>query len=229
MVIPKIKKSKRSREFNLYSEEERAEVVRAYLFKGMAHRQIDSQILQLDSSYTRGFQSMSLLHYLGLTDPFKGLFKDFDETGAIEKLKETGDTSYNAVIETLENSVISETMCASDIKIETAVEYPVTIEGQRQIVFTTKYERKPKLRKQAIQIHGTSCMACGFDFKKNYGDWGKGYIEVHHLKPLSTIAEEVEVNPETDLVVLCANCHRMIHRKQRKILSLEELKALIHS
>ncbi len=131
------------------------------------------------------------------------------------------------MIETLESTFINETTCASDIEIETADEYHVAIEGQRQVVFTTKYERNPKLRKQAIKIHGTSCMACGFDFKKNYGDWGKGYIEVHHLKPLASLTEEMEVNPETDLIVLCANCHRMIHRKRNRILSLEELKELL--
>ena len=39
--------------------------------------------------------------------------------------------------------------------------------------------------------------------------------------------KEVEVNPETDLIVLCANCHRMVHRKKGMTLTIEELKEKI--
>jgi 5-methylcytosine-specific restriction enzyme A len=50
---------------------------------------------------------------------------------------------------------------------------------------------------------------------------------VHHVKPLSTIKEEVEINPETDLVPVCANCHRMIHRRKDDVLTIEELKSIV--
>ena len=71
-------------------------------------------------------------------------------------------------------------------------------------------------------------MACGFNYEDFYGDYGKDYIEVHHIKPLSQNSEEVEINPEKDLIVLCANCHRMIHRKRNNVLTLDELKNLIN-
>lgn len=32
------------------------------------------------------------------------------------------------------------------------------------------------------------------------------------------------INPETDLVCVCSNCHRMIHRRKNSILTVEELK-----
>ena len=44
-------------------------------------------------------------------------------------------------------------------------------------------------------------MACGFSFQKVYGDRGKDYIEVHHVKPLATTGEAIDVDPATDLVV----------------------------
>lgn len=72
-----------------------------------------------------------------------------------------------------------------------------------------------------------NCYACGFNFEKVYGERGKEFIEVHHIKPLSTLDEEIEVNPKTDLVPLCANCHRMIHRRKDEILSMDELKEII--
>ena len=54
-------------------------------------------------------------------------------------------------------------------------------------------------------------MICGFDFEQKYGELGKGYIEVHNIKPLATLEQEVFVNLETDLICVCANCHRMLH------------------
>ncbi|MCL1909430.1 MAG: HNH endonuclease [Kiritimatiellaeota bacterium] len=90
-------------------------------------------------------------------------------------------------------------------------------EGKKRQYYTTRYERDPKIRKAAIKAHrkkygALPCHVCGFDYEKTYGEHGRGFIEVHHIKPLSSKDEEVEVNPETDLVCLCANCHRMIHR-----------------
>jgi len=52
---------------------------------------------------------------------------------------------------------------------------------------------------------------------------GRAFIEVHHVKLPFGLEEEVIVNPETDLVCLCANCHRVIHRK-RAIKTVEELR-----
>lgn len=72
-------------------------------------------------------------------------------------------------------------------------------------------------------------MVCDFDFEEVYGELGKDFIEVHHTKPLYSFDGEIIINPEEDLVCLCSNCHRMIHRKRDKILSVEELKDIIES
>ena len=100
-------------------------------------------------------------------------------------------------------------------------------EGKRIAYYTTKYERSLKNREAAIKIHGTKCMICGFDFKEKYGELGKGYIEVHHIKPLSEVNEEVVINPETDLICVCGNCHRMLHRFRNYIVTPEELKQMV--
>jgi 5-methylcytosine-specific restriction enzyme A len=70
-------------------------------------------------------------------------------------------------------------------------------------------------------------MACGFDFEEKYGDRGSKFIEVHHLKPVSSLEKETIVDLKTEMTVVCSNCHRMIHRKKDKILSLEELRKII--
>jgi len=100
------------------------------------------------------------------------------------------------------------------------------IEGKKKVQYSTIYERDPQLRSAAIKIHGTICKCCGFDFEKSYGELGKGFIHVHHLKPISKSGELI-VNPETDMIVLCPNCHSMIHRKKNNTLSIEELKAIL--
>lgn len=100
-------------------------------------------------------------------------------------------------------------------------------EGGQKKRYTTTYERDPQAREQAVNIHGYSCMACNFNFEKAYGDWGKGFIHVHHVKPISTVGEKTRINPRTDLIVLCANCHSMVHRRKDLVLTLDELKKLI--
>lgn len=100
-------------------------------------------------------------------------------------------------------------------------------EGKKKGYYTTKYERNPKNREEAIRIHGTKCMICGFDFGKMYGELGKDYIEVHHIVPLSKQDEEVVIDPAKDLVCVCANCHRMLHRFRDYIVGVEELRQII--
>lgn len=100
-------------------------------------------------------------------------------------------------------------------------------EGKKKSVYSIKYERNPKLRKRAIEIHGIRCMICGFDFEQKYGKPGQNYIEVHHIKPLSEIGEEVEINPETDLICVCANCHRIIHRRKDMVYTANEVRQML--
>lgn len=114
----------------------------------------------------------------------------------------------------------------NDINAYKDEESSPSIEGERKQRLVNIYERDPSLRAKAIRIHGTICKVCDFDFKKNYGEHGKDFIEVHHLKILHSLIEPSLINPATDMTVLCANCHRMIHRKQNNPLTIEELKTL---
>ena len=83
------------------------------------------------------------------------------------------------------------------------------------------------LRDQAIAIHGTTCMACGFNFKSVYGEYGEGYIQMHHINPVSEFDQPRKVDPVTELVPLCANCNAIIHRRKDKTLSIDFLKEII--
>ncbi len=99
-------------------------------------------------------------------------------------------------------------------------------EGRKRIGLHVSYERSSKNRERAIEIHGTVCEVCEFDFDEFYGkNYADGYIQIHHLKPLS--GYEGEVDPKTDLRPLCANCHAMAHRRRDTVTSIKELRALI--
>jgi len=69
------------------------------------------------------------------------------------------------------------------------------------------------------------CQCCGFDFEMKYGERGKNFIECHHTKPVSelSLGEKTRLS---DLVLLCPNCHRIIHRK-KPWLSIDELKGIV--
>jgi 5-methylcytosine-specific restriction protein A len=99
-------------------------------------------------------------------------------------------------------------------------------EGRKRIGQHVAYERSLKNRELAIRIHGTVCQACGFNFDEFYGrEYANSYIEIHHVRPLSE--HEEKVDPAKDLVPLCANCHRMAHRRRTTVTSIDELKTLI--
>lgn len=97
------------------------------------------------------------------------------------------------------------------------------VEGGKKIITTTTYDRSAKARQKCIEIWGYKCAVCDFDFGSSYGEHGKGYIEVHHLNPISEKDEEYEIFPTKDLRPVCANCHRMLH-KSKQAISIEDLK-----
>ena len=101
-----------------------------------------------------------------------------------------------------------------------------TVEGKKILRYTTVYERDPKARALALEIHGYDCKGCGLNFGDFYGDHGKGYIHIHHIKPLSE-SGETKIDPRSDLIPLCPNCHAMVHKNKSHTLTLNELKEII--
>jgi predicted HNH restriction endonuclease len=87
------------------------------------------------------------------------------------------------------------------------------VEGSKKQITVNAYERNPKAREKCIKHYGTKCFICDFDFEKTYGQIGKGFIHVHHLKQLSEISEEYVIDPIMDLRPVCPNCHAMLHKK----------------
>ena len=94
-------------------------------------------------------------------------------------------------------------------------------EGERKYEVTKSYERSQKLRNAAIEHFSHNgiivCDCCGFEFKSFYGEkFGKSCIEIHHLKPIfqyasMSIVQTID-SALRNLLPVCPNCHRVIHK-----------------
>jgi hypothetical protein len=93
-------------------------------------------------------------------------------------------------------------------------------EGSERWLFVLHRRREARLRNQKLQQALRSNQGrlicevpkCGFDFAERYGALGVGYAHVHHTIPLSQAPKEGRIIPLSELVIVCANCHAMIHK-----------------
>jgi len=91
-----------------------------------------------------------------------------------------------------------------------------SLEGRIKYVIHKRRERNRELtaakKRSFLKMFGRLyCEICKFDFELTYGAVGEGFIECHHVVPISTYKEE-SITHLNDLKLLCANCHRMVHR-----------------
>lgn len=115
----------------------------------------------------------------------------------------------------------------TDYPDEADVDSKTFPEGAKQTVLVNRYERNPEARAKCIEIHGTRCKICDMSFEETYGIFTKDFIHVHHITPLREISDSYEVNPETDLIPVCPNCHAMLHRQENGIpMKVDRLKLL---
>ena len=95
-------------------------------------------------------------------------------------------------------------------------------EGKTKTRCVQTHERSSRLRMIAIEnfTHNNviSCDCCGFDFHSFYGpNYGVDCIEIHHIKPIflyeGVSFEQTVANALQNLLPVCPNCHRVIHKK----------------
>lgn len=116
-------------------------------------------------------------------------------------------------------------------------ELTIAAEGKDLRVVYYKKERNASLKKKRVNWFKQNnrgklqCENCNFNFKKVYNrhsksskgrPHGEGYIESHHREPLHKTGP-VDTNWKKDLILLCSNCHRMVHRSRKKFLTIDEL------
>lgn len=179
IVFPPLKISNRDREFRSYSREEREEVVRAYLYEGYSHRKLDEVVLNLDSKYSNGFQSMGILHHYGLCNEYKGLLKgkQLDEIAeALPKEKE-----FDFLYDILDLFHPAEQDCSATIFADEKIGFDKTVLGKVRI-------NQSEFRKRIMTAYDSSCCVTGIHEPR--------MLRASHIKPWceSTETEKTDVH-----------------------------------
>lgn len=104
------------------------------------------------------------------------------------------------------------------------------LEGRKRLVTHLRRERSGDLviakRNEMRAAKGCLCCeACELSERELPAAIGEACFEVHHLIPLSELTEE-RPTKLADLCLLCANCHRMIHRSD-PMLTLDQFKQVL--
>ncbi|NLJ13859.1 MAG: hypothetical protein GX372_01205 [Ignavibacteria bacterium] len=107
---------------------------------------------------------------------------------------------------------------------------PISVEeGKLRLVTHYVRERDRNIirekKQEAIQTQNLKCEICDFSFIDKFG---VEFIECHHKTPISQSG--VTETTLDDLGLVCANCHRMLHKQfNGKFLTMDELKQIINT
>jgi hypothetical protein len=100
------------------------------------------------------------------------------------------------------------------------------IEGLRYEIVTMTTKRSRRLRDKAFQMANGICLVCEYDYSKLLDGKGVRVLQVHHKRMLSKSEAETKTTLK-DLVVVCANCHLLLHLDPKKVLSVAQLKKML--
>ncbi len=196
----------RSREHQLYNESTRDLIVYEYLFHSRTHRWLDEHILGLNPDESRGYQAMGILHFIGLKDKHKGIFKELDIQESIQLLEQQ-DTDFILVIQCLNrqgkqgNNSIDMTMeSAKDEYVE--LESFVTVAPEIIEILETEREQVIKARigqstfKRDLVNIQKKCSLCGVSDER--------FLVASHIKPWSQSNHQERLDINNGLL-LCPN------------------------
>lgn len=204
--VPDLEPSVRSREYNMYSNKKKDFIVYEYLFKSKSHRWLDEQILGIAPEKRTGHESMNILHFIGLKDKHKGIFRDYSIMQAINKLEQQ-DSNFSVVIESL-NRYSQQGYGVGDIEDRYSTDEYIELESivtaaPEQIEVTeTEKEQVIKSRigqstfKRELVIIQKKCRLCGVSDER--------FLIASHIKPWrqSDNQERLDVN---NGLLLCPN------------------------
>ncbi|HEU4791626.1 MAG TPA: HNH endonuclease, partial [Flavobacterium sp.] len=134
----------------------------------------------------------------------------------VKKGREIYNRYYNLVKDNFSETVFPD-------EVDNDIKYS---EGKTKQIIVNSYERNPLARQECIEHFGLNCQICDFNFQEKFGDLGRSFIHVHHIIDIATIGKEYSVNPKTDLIPVCPNCHAMLHKK-KPAFTISELKEIM--
>jgi 5-methylcytosine-specific restriction protein A len=217
-----LNRAARDREYINHAPELRGAVIFSYLAEGLSHRELDEKVLHLDREYSRGYQSMGILHYLGIRNEHKGVLEGKNLMEAIAfcradtprlthliadltAFSKSPRETEEAFQKNFEAKVAAAKKDSSTNRKNRLRIAPATPETTQ--VLSTVYKRNVDVIAEVLSRANGFCELCAqpapFIRKKN----GEPYLEVHHTKQLSNGGEDTVENA----VAVCPNCHRNAH------------------
>lgn len=99
----------------------------------------------------------------------------------------------------------------------------------RQVVKEHKLrERSQKLAEVVKKRDNYTCQVCGFNAFNFYGIYGMKVAEAHHIISLSQLKTRTKTT-KTDMITVCPNCHRVLHRMEGKADDYRKLKKIVYN
>jgi hypothetical protein len=131
---------------------------------------------------------------------------DFRDAVPLHKIHRRWTSFSGAVKNTLDKL----RLCERPLPVKGLMADASAIEGLATEAKIIRYVRSRSLREDAMRRADGICAVCRHDFKKVLGGRGVCVLHVHHLKQLS-VRDKPKWTRRRDLVVVCANCHSMLH------------------
>lgn len=173
--------------------------------------------------------SMKLNNFKRLDPESKG--SGLVRGGKLEEVIWNEFSTNKSLLSEIANS-IKKALCQQNIHSWTEHEEEESFPEGKLLFRLHKYRERnsnivKELKKKAMEKNELRCSVCGFDFYRTYGELGKGFIECHHTVPISKYQFDGSKTKMSDLILVCSNCHRMLHRK-RPWLTVKELRQILN-
>ena len=222
MKFPPIERTTRYREYNSYHLFLRAKVVYSYLFEGLSNRALDKEILGLNPEKSKGWQSMGILHFLGLKNSHKNIFNGVDIDSAIECLLQIKTEDALLIAKHIRNS--KATLDKGRFEEEFYEHVNKSLKGDKKIrekrlnnykddvpqkteVVSFSFKRNPDVAAHVLERANGICEACKQKAPFLRAKDNTPYLEIHHIIRLADGGKDNIKNA----IALCPNCHRKVH------------------
>jgi predicted HNH restriction endonuclease len=100
------------------------------------------------------------------------------------------------------------------------------VENRAYVVSHIARERNGLLPAQCKFRDEYVCRICSMRYRDVYGVLGAEFAEAHHIVPLGKLKGSTRTKLE-DLITVCANCHRMLHRMRGKKSDIPQLRRIV--
>ncbi len=136
----------------------------------------------------------------------------------------SGTSIPDDVAERLENEWAD--FLGSSLIIPTAIAEAEAVEGLKTEINAYVRGRSRQLRDAALEKANGICCVCDIDYKDILNGKGIRVLQVHHRNQLAA-SDTPRVTKLSELAVVCANCHSLIHMNPRKAIEIDKLRIMI--